>query len=130
MVARPPGFGAPRLDVIDEAPDPDPRRRLAVEWIVRDELADPAIAVEQLPHDVEDPDLFERPALVGLVVGGRRAPRQALRRIHRGEPDQPVEPAVIRAEHARPAIEATGLARELVLLPGRPERIRIERAFD
>ena len=37
---------------------------------------------------------------------------------------------MVRAEHARPAVEVAGLARQLVRLPGRVAGIRVERALD
>ena len=65
--------------------------------------ANRGVAVEQLVDEVEQPR-------IGEVI------------LHRREPDQPVEPQVIRTEDARPAIERAGLARQLVRAPGRASR--------
>src|SRR5262245_20743474 len=90
-----------------------PLRWLAVEWIGGEQRTSSLVAVEKFPREVDEPRIFLGEPFV-----------------HRREPDQPIEAAVIGAEHTWAACDVARLARQLVCTPVRRARILVERAFD
>ncbi len=105
-LALPPLSSRPRRrEAVTPDARADPARRLRREGVAREERLRRGLAVQELPHEVDEPGLL----VDDLAAGGAVA----------DEPHLPVEPVVVRRDEARAPPGVARHARQLVLLPGR-----------